>query len=87
MTVRTRYQVEVTKITEWTETVKENLVTERVPTGKKESDGYGRNEVVYHEKYQVVEVEKDKRYSQEILKQEVDTLDITAVIKAINGIT
>jgi hypothetical protein len=69
-------------------TVRENVVTKRIPTAQREKDRYSdEQKALYEETYAVVDVEKVKDWTVTLLEQNVlddAQIDLAAIITAIN---
>ena len=81
-----RYKIEITKLVSGTRKVTKNFVTSKKFAGKVKEDTYSSKDPIYDEQYEAKEVDEAWERTQEVLTQEVDTLNLSAVIKAINGI-
>lgn len=83
--MKTTYKIEITKIDVTDITVIKNFVTEEKPIQIKENP-YGGKEFVYEKKYETKECASTEKVESIILAQEVETLNLADVIKAINGL-
>lgn len=80
----TKYVVSITKVQIVDSKKIEQMCIKEVPTDKRQ-EGYGnRQEVAFEREYQPVEKIERKQYDTKVYEQTVDSIDMVAVINAVN---
>lgn len=84
---RTGYIVTIQEVFVESKPETNSFITSKTPTDKASDESYNRGAKLYEEKYEVRDYVKHETKERQVYRQEVETLDLVAVINAVNAST